>query len=385
MPEWSSVRVAFDGDIALTGTPIGDSAQTAALDDVFVFGKSNGALNGIYTIPSGGGAWVRRADANAAAHFVPGKIVYVREGTKYGGWNFQFKNSQTPTLETTMLNFRATSRDDVEEAGGSLELVDGAYRLKQRADVQGTHTSPTITLDQYGMPVQLTAGVVSRTFYIDGLELAFVTGTSVTLRAGSAWVEGLGYALEATADITKSGLSLLANTWYYAYVFSNAGTPDFELSTTAPAEPYSAFARSKMGDTTRRLVGSLKTDASGNMPRIVAEGRGGNPFVRYLKDHTVAPFRVLTGGTATTLTTISCSAVVPVTGRMSLIRVLNTSDKVARISNPNVTENFISVAIGQEVHALVALTTAQELQYSLVAAPTSGSLTLDVLGYYERR
>lgn len=383
MPADVNVRVATDSPITRSGTQTISTVPLGVGDDVFLFNQPDGSKNGIWRVQTG--AWIRHPSYDASVEFVLGFTVFVREGTPYGGWNFQFKNSDVPTLETTMLNFRATSRDNVEEAGGSLELVDGAYRLKQRAGVQGTHTSPTITLDQYGMPVQLTAGVVSRVFYIDGLELAYVTGTSLSLRAGSAWVEGLGYALEATADIAKSGLSLLANTWYYAYFFSNAGAPDFELSTTAPAEPYSAFARSKAGDTTRRLVGELKTDAGGAIQRVRVEGRGSNPLVRYMKDHTLAPFRILSTGTATTLTTVSCIPVVPVTAITAWIRVLNTTDRLARISNPNVTENFISVFANQDVHALVPLSTTQELQYSLSAAPTSGGLNLDVLGYYQRR
>ncbi len=262
MPEWNSVRVAFTSNVALTGTPIGDSVQTVALDEVGVFGNTNGAENGIYTIPSGGGAWTRRTDANAAAHFTAGKTVYVREGIEHGGSNWQFKNGQAPTLGVSMLNFRRTSRPDVDEAGAGLERSGASIGLTPRGGVQGRRTNPTLELDQYGLPTVVSAGTVPSTF-IEGLTSVRVSNTAVTLRAGSAWVPGLEAVLEAPADIAKTGLVLAANTIYYAYLWSNAGVADLELSTTAPAAPYRGIAKTKTGDTTRRYVGELTTDATG--------------------------------------------------------------------------------------------------------------------------
>lgn len=111
--------------------------------------------------------------------------------------------------------------------------------------------------------------------YIDGLKMVWVSGTALTVTTGSAYIPSLGKVLRATSDIAKTGLSLTASTWYHAYLFSNAGTPDIELSTTAPAAPYNGTARTKTGDTSRRYVGSVLTDSSSNLYYIVPNERWG--------------------------------------------------------------------------------------------------------------
>lgn len=234
--------------------------QGAFGNDVLLFDQPDGAKNGPWEVHTG--TWYRHLSYDTDAEFVPGFTVFVREGTEYGGWNFQFKNALTPTLEVSMLNFAATSRDDVDEAGAGLERSGTSIGLEPRSGVQGRRTNPTLELDQYGLPTVVTAGTVPTTF-IEGLTFSRASDTAVTLRAGSAWVPGLDAVLEAPTDIAKTGLVLAANTIYYGYLWSNAGVADLELSTTAPAAPYRGIAKTKTGDTTRRYVGELLTDAAG--------------------------------------------------------------------------------------------------------------------------
>jgi hypothetical protein len=101
--------------------------------------------------------------------------------------------------------------------------------------------------------------------YIDGLQMQWVSGTALTVSSGAAYIEGSAAVLNAPSAIPKTSLSLTASTWYHVYLYDNAGTPAVELVTTAPAAAYNGTARSKTGDTSRRYLGSVKTDSSGSI------------------------------------------------------------------------------------------------------------------------
>lgn len=98
--------------------------------------------------------------------------------------------------------------------------------------------------------------------YISGLLPTWVSATSLSFTPGMAAIESLNTVLNAASTITKSSISLAASTMYHMYLYSNAGTPDVEISTTAPAAPYRGSARSKTGDTSRRYLGTFKSNAS---------------------------------------------------------------------------------------------------------------------------
>ncbi len=87
-----------------TGT-VSTTTQGAAGDAVLLFDQPDGAKNGPWNVQNGD--WNRHLAYNTSAKFVLGFTVYVAEGTKYDRHVFRFVNAQTPTLETTMLNFEA--------------------------------------------------------------------------------------------------------------------------------------------------------------------------------------------------------------------------------------------------------------------------------------
>jgi hypothetical protein len=152
--------------------------------------------------------------------------------------------------------------------------------------------------------------------YIDGLAMVWVSSTALTVRSGAAYIEGSSKVLRAAADIAKAGLALTASTWYHVYLYSNAGTPDVEIVTTAPATPYNGTACSKTGDTSRRYVGSVRTDASGNVLSFYHEAATGN--VHYRVDLNTTGFKLVSGGTSTTDATVSAAGVIPATARTML-------------------------------------------------------------------
>lgn len=220
--------------------------------------------------------------------------------------------------------------------------------------------------------------------YIDGLKMEWVSGTQIRFTSGSAYIPSLGRALALTAALTKSP-SLAASTWYHAYLYSNAGTPDVEVSTTAPDTPYSGTARAKTGDTSRRYIGSFRTNASSQVYDFDHNWQKGE--VMYRLPGTL--FRVLSNGSATTATTVACATAIPVTSKSVYGRVLNLSTSANLIVGPGdaaITTNdyFLGVSFGgQAVVAFLPTDSSQQLRY-LMSAAQSGAY-IDAYGFaYER-
>lgn len=146
--------------------------------------------------------------------------------------------------------------------------------------------------------------------YIDGLKMVWNSGTSISVTSGAAFIPSLYKNLPSTSTLTLSGLSLSASTWYHVYLYLNAGTPTIECVTTAPDAPYYGTARSKTGDTSRRYLGSVCTDGSGNILQF-QHNAFANKITYLGADYT--PRNLLHGGKANAPTNISCAAIIPAT------------------------------------------------------------------------
>jgi hypothetical protein len=141
-------RLATQVNVGLTGTPIVDGVQSAAGNRILVKAQTNPAQNGVYLIPSGGGAWVRADDANAWSELV-NATIFISEGTNDGdklytctvddggtigttavGWtqvgaaiNYQFGSGFDVTGNTVTVNVQAMkallvyTTDNVQESG----------------------------------------------------------------------------------------------------------------------------------------------------------------------------------------------------------------------------------------------------------------------------
>lgn len=223
--------------------------------------------------------------------------------------------------------------------------------------------------------------------YIDGLKMVWVSGTALTVTSGAAYVPSLSKVLRASSDIAKTGLSLTASTWYHVYLYSNAGTPDVEISTAAPASPYSGTARTKTGDTSRRYVGSVLTDAAGNVSGFKQTGQ----TVLYLANILAAPFLVAQGLTATTATTVSCAGAIPITAKIGIFTAINSDPAVAVVTGTsdqgytlgaNAFNGFVNP--GMSVLGPFLLSASQAVQYMYRTSPT-GSFAIRVSGYVFER
>ncbi len=224
--------------------------------------------------------------------------------------------------------------------------------------------------------------------YIDGLKMEWVSGTSLRVTSGAAYVVSLNRVMEVPAAITKAGLSLAASTWYHVYLFDNAGVADIEVVTTAPAAPFSGTAKSKSGDASRRYVGSIKTDASAAVMNFVQTEIG---RIIYRLPSGAAPQAVLVAGVATTVTAVSCAAVVPVTASTATTTIVNNANLGSnmRVFESNgtygPTGSLYGVTPNGTVSADMPLNSSQEFQYYMTSPPSSGGGNVHVTGYFYER
>ena len=238
-----------------------------------------------------------------------------------------------------------------------------------------------LELVQAGVNVKALAGALLSPGYIDGLKMVYGSGNALTVRSGAAFIQGLGRVLFSPADIAITGMTLAASTWYHVYLFLNGSVPAVEVVTTTPAVAYSGTARAKTGDTSRRYLGSLLTDGSGNVWNFFHDGL----YVRWLQSIGIDGFRPLASGTAIATTNVSLAAWIPSICQLAYLRLTNTStDQTFKIDIPNrVGSNYgiFSVDKGQAVYAEVPTDASQTVSYKFNGAPTAGGAYIDVFGY----
>lgn len=223
---------------------------------------------------------------------------------------------------------------------------------------------------------------------IDGMTPVWVSTTQLGATPGAAYIESLGDILSGSpANITPSSPS--SSTWYHVYVYSSGGTPTLEASTTAPvafASP-TGTARSKTSDTSRRYLYSAKTDGSGNFYRFAyIPGIG---VVHWVGAINASPFRVLSGGSATSSTSVDASAVAPTTASAvlaELVTSVNTVSIFAASGDVTVSSTNFQIAtltagssIYQKVVGLVNCSSTQTLSYCNNTG--GGGTSIDIHGY----
>ena len=224
---------------------------------------------------------------------------------------------------------------------------------------------------------------------IEGLKLIWNSATSITVDIGYCYAQN-GDRIPVSSQIVKSSLSLSASTMYHVYVYLSSGVAAAEVVTTAPTA-WKSGAYSKTADTSRRYVGSVLTDGSGNVYKFVHNiYMNSITYVKY--QLSAAPFRCLTGGTASTATAVSLAGVVPVTANLAYVRVYNTADQVMRTSEDNgvsATQLTAGVpqgnTINQAPYLYHAMDASRQIWYAFAAAVGAGSGNIDVAGYtFER-
>ncbi len=232
-----------------------------------------------------------------------------------------------------------------------------------------------------------------------------VGAISAAVLAGASSGYKVFYATATTIGAAKiSGGGNLANsTWYYVYIWDNAGTLDYEISTTAP----SSSRRTKTGDVTRRYLGCFRTTSAGApFPMRAIRGRclyrrGGIASVTGALGSN--GLRALIETTATgSVTSLDLSSRVPPHARIALVQgeMVATSGgssgecKLKLYTAADTTD--VAVEIDANVSAVsgdttrnsslaeIELTSAQVFAYDTDIASSSLIVaTVDVLGWLE--
>lgn len=231
--------------------------------------------------------------------------------------------------------------------------------------------------------------------YIDGLKMIWVSNTAVSFSSGSAYVQSTNGIVNLPSQFNLTGLSLTASIFYHAYLFLSSGVPTVELSSTAPATAYYGTARSKTGDTTRRYIGSMKTDASGNIYQFIQNGMD----INYLMDIALTPAitRILSAGVSTTVVSIAASTVMPPTSKMMHCNIIDVDTTAScRLGNSEMASgaglsgtaallNIASGASREYIWSSIPTNASQAIQYVLAGVVSGGGLYIDVVGYsYDR-
>ncbi len=252
-----------------------------------------------------------------------------------------------------------------------------------------TADSQTIPVDSNTYGITSTGirwGFGADAGYISGLQLEWVSTTQVKIKAGSAQIQSTGEIVTLPTD-TTIGPSLGANTWYYCYLYTSAGTPSVECVTTAPATAWFGTARSKTSNTARRYIGAIRTNGSSQIYDFYHNPFTG--FYQWAEVTTSSPFRVLSSGTATTETSVDCSAVAPATARFAQLRMINTETTGGQnsfIRSRTGGANQLQLRVNSDLITPIALTSAQLFYYIYGGAPTTGGSTfIDVVGFYDLR
>lgn len=233
-----------------------------------------------------------------------------------------------------------------------------------------------------GAGADARAPLVQPKGYIDGLRMVWVSGTQIQVSAGAAYVPGPKRIAELAAATTLTP-SLAASTWYHLFLTVSGATVGVEAVTTAPASPYSGTARARTGDTSRRYIGSFRTNASSQITRFSHMQAAGS--VKYLTDINGSGLQVLANGTSTTSVTVSAAAVVPITANVMDGFAENTGTSLVFINNPDMGAAG-SASILQFLRASgllfgeMSLNDSQQFNYSLASSSANG-LTVWCVGY----
>ncbi|NYF21902.1 hypothetical protein HDC36_003378 [Xanthomonas sp. JAI131] len=398
--EWYSFFLALrdnaDGNTELQEQIDAVAAQVAKLMGGSGGGSASFQMQGIgsvlvYGTPAGGAVQVT-LDGDQDA---PGNTYYYGTGPDgLRGWS-SLASGFAVTADLTKVVDGVTGVTthglaDLANSGTGTAIYKTTRDGKGR--ISGQVTANTDDLPESGAPtnqwftVARVRAVVMPAFtdYISGLVMTWISNTSVSFSAGACYVPSLGYVLAFPAPITKSGLSLAANSWYHCYGGVSGGSSDIEIVATTPAAAYSGTARTKTGDTSRRYICSIRTDASGNVLPFVHAGDS----IKYTNN--VINNIVLNAGNATTATSVDVSIYCPITSRIADALCYNSASSASGafvfFSNSEaiaVSSSTYLAASAPTAYLAVGLLmdSAQKITYTYNASPGGGGAFVRVMGY----
>lgn len=252
-----------------------------------------------------------------------------------------------------------------------------------------TYTNKALT-DSDKLMVRTAAGgdaigsIVQPKGQIDGLKMEWVSPSQIRVTSGSAYVPGAERIAELATAVTLTP-SIGANAWGHVYLLVSGTTTGVEAVTTAPAAAYSGTARAKTGDTSRRYIGSFRTDAAGSIRPFVQCGGSGEILFGGFTDF------IVSNGLASTSTAVDCSSLVPVTGVSAKCLMGNGNATVnvfygTPVAGAVTNSNYIGpIPPNNNLSPDIPLSTSQQFLYKYENTATGTGLFVRIVGYkFER-
>lgn len=297
-----AVVTPLAGD-AMTGTyTTQDGVSLSVGDDVLVYESSDPTQQRIYTVAAG--AWSPKAGIT----YTPGMDIRVLESPITKAWRVSLltPTSGTITPGTTVMTWRVESFKPALNPAVGLSDPDaeGNFSLLPRAGVLGDWDIGPLSLsvNDRGIITSIGGGYAQET-YVQGLTSSYLSTTQFKVSAGVAYNYGSDDNQEIASEQTVSVSGAPVSGFLYVYL-TNTGT--IALSQTAPDTPYLGNARYMAGDTSRRYIGTLRTNASNQPYNFSVEAySGGTLFVSYIENISASPFLAVNAGTATTAQSVN--------------------------------------------------------------------------------
>lgn len=403
------VRAATTANITLSGLQTVDTVALANDDPVLVKDQSTGSQNGIYLAKSAG-AWVRRTDADTGVEWEPGTLVHVSEGGQ-GDSLWQLTNNSVPSIGSTALTFGRVGPTSVSPAS---ETVAGITEYSTQAETDaGINNSTAITPLKFkssnasptnagvtlldtapvsaSSPIAIGRNAALFETHLQGFAPTWASpGTNfnnITFSSGSVWVPGLFKILNFPSAITLPTGTPTANTWYHVYAYDAGGnTPALEAVTTAPSAAYKGTARTKSTSTSHRYIFSLRANASGRL--YCVRYLPGSGRVYYVESNYAGDFILLNAGAATTAALVSCATLVPVTGSLAVVSLINIGTADLYLSTPGGNapttggSGQIWVDNGHTIsQVFVPLNASQQFQYHFSGAGSTTDIFLNAYAF----
>lgn len=233
--------------------------------------------------------------------------------------------------------------------------------------------------------VNATTPLIKYDVSADAVVLRNATGGTTTQYSVAATTCDLGLAGPAANGRDQSG-AFSANTWVYVYFIYNGTTMATLASLSAPPTAPSLPA----GYTHWCLATALRWNASSNIAPMLTRGS----MTWY---DSAAGTSVLVSGAATSLTSVSCSTFVPPTAvdaQFSFSLSVNSSALASfqAYARPTGASNAATPLVAASVQVANTTSTgvssvsmplgnSTQIDYNLNNAPTTGGLTISVLGF----
>lgn len=342
-------------------------------------------------VGSSASAWAKFDASLSNAAYGRDSAAEVRPNSAVGIWII--RASGTFTAQNT--NFNVINGDATKPAnnttviGGSLVSayqVGGvnyaSAELRVKAVIGSKPNAEVLLTDNSsGTPSSVALRLGPSKGFIEGLDLSILS-SGVTVYPGAA-VLGTGELVEVTSAITKALPAYVNSTFFSVYLFNNNGTPDIEISTTAPVKYYGK-ASAKGSDLSRRFLGYYRISNSG----LLAECNCINGIARFVGPDDANPLlRLVAGAAPTTYTQVSMSGFI-MTGIARSIMFDGTNSVAAGGPvvaysgvNGKTYSTFQSGTNKYEAEVFFNDPNNPQLWYKFSSAPSSGGFFLDIKGF----